>query len=202
METNSEDTKPIDNQKLYYTPPDKENLWEADKIRTFTGIYINPFDATPEQINIQDIAHALANIPRFGGHPKRFLSVAEHCLYCYAWAPDAFKLEALLHDASEAYLLDIPRPIKNRLPGYKEAEERLMGVIAQALSLVYPMPAIIKDIDNQALVFEWENLVLKDIRAADRLRPYTNHEETEKRFLQAFRQAQTLKSITQYGYKS
>src|SRR5690606_4110631 len=99
-------------------------------IRTFTGIYVDVFDPTPEMICIEDIAHALAHQCRFAGHVKRFYSVAQHSVMCSRMVDRLYQMEALLHDASEAYLLDIPKPIKEKIVGYKEMEDRMMGLIA------------------------------------------------------------------------
>src|SRR5690606_26745918 len=108
-----------------------ENLYEANCIRTFTGQYINVFDPKPDLIRIEDIAHALSQMPRFGGHLPVFYSVAQHSLACAHKVSSRNALAALLHDASEAYLMDIPKPIKNNLHNYKETEHALMEVIAQ-----------------------------------------------------------------------
>ena len=92
-------------------------------IQTFTGRHINPFDPDPDAIDIEDIAHALSHICRFTGHTHTFYSVAQHsvhvadlvCRNTAGLAKPARSravLMALLHDASEAYLCDIPRPLK------------------------------------------------------------------------------------------
>src|SRR5271156_4912831 len=79
-------------------------------IQTFTGKKFYPFNPKPQDIDIRDIAHALSNICRFTGHTKRFYSVAEHSRNVAKLVPAHMKLQALLHDASEAYLCDIARP--------------------------------------------------------------------------------------------
>lgn len=112
-----------------------ENLYTPDCIRTFTGIYMNVFEPTPEMICIEDIAHSLSMQCRFGGHLPEFYSVAEHSWHCSLMVANEHKLAALLHDASEAYLLDIPRPIKHRLNNYKKIEDNLMNIIAKNLGL-------------------------------------------------------------------
>lgn len=131
-------------------------------IRTFSGMYINVFDPNPEDIIIEDIAHALSNQCRFGGHVKRFYSVAQHCVFCSDLASPRLRLQALLHDASEAYLVDIPSPIKSELCNYKEIEHNLMLVISKKFGFDFPMDDEVKEIDRYALEFEWNNLVISD----------------------------------------
>lgn len=116
-----------------------ENLFTANCIRTFTGKYMNVFEPTEDMICIEDVAHALSNQCRFGGHLPKFYSVAQHSLMCCEMATPERKLEALLHDASEAYLLDVPKPIKQRLSNYKEIEDNLMRLIAKKFGFQYPL---------------------------------------------------------------
>lgn len=73
-------------------------------------------------------------------------------------------LATLLHDASEAYLLDIPRPIKHMLPQYLEAEDKLMRIIAKKYGFEYPLPEEVKQLDKQFLEIEWEWLMLGKLR--------------------------------------
>ena len=122
---------------------------------------VNVINPRIEDINIQDIAHALSHLCRFGGHTKRFYSVAQHSMTCAKIAPDALKLTALLHDASEAYLLDIPTPIKQLLPAYKVMEDRFQALIAKKFGLVYPFPQEIHDIDRLMLEVEWNDLMIR-----------------------------------------
>lgn len=138
-----------------------ENLYTPDCIRTFSGVYINVFDPKPEMIKIVDIAHALSMQCRFGGHLPYFYSVAQHSAFCCALADPEHKLAALLHDASEAYLLDIPRPIKQRLENYKEIENGLMSVIAQVFGFQYPFHDNVKKVDEDMLQTEWDSLMLR-----------------------------------------
>lgn len=103
-------------------------------IETFTGRHFWPLDPRPDELCIDDIAHALASICRFNGHCARHYSVAEHSLFCAQYAramgwSEEVQLACLMHDASEAYLCDIPSPIKPYLHGYAEAEERLQRLI-------------------------------------------------------------------------
>ena len=99
-----------------------------EKIRTFSGIHMSPADPRPEEICIEDIAHALSLMTRANGHFPVFYSVAQHSLDCAAMAQAEGRssrevLACLLHDASEAYLSDITRPVKGCLPEYRRIEQ-------------------------------------------------------------------------------
>jgi hypothetical protein len=133
----------------------KEGLYNPTCIRTHSGIYIDVFNPKPDQILIEDIAHALSNQPRFGGHMHTFYSVAQHSTVVASYVPARHKLAALMHDASEAYLLDIPTPIKGRLSNYKEIESRLMRIIAKKFGFDYPLHSEVKAADERALHREW-----------------------------------------------
>ena len=138
-----------------------ENLYTPHCIRTVSGKYVNVFDPRPEMIDISDIAHALSNQCRFGGHLPKFYSVAQHsfrcCLRIKNWQ---HKLAALLHDAAEAYLIDVPSPVKAGLSNYKDIEHRLMEVIAEKYGFQYPLHEDVKQIDQEVLEIEWEGLML------------------------------------------
>lgn len=139
-----------------------ENLYTLNCIRTFTGIYMNVFEPTLEMICIEDIAHALSNQCRFGGHLPEFYSVAQHCILMSSRIRTSYKLAALLHDASEAYLLDIPTPVKKGLSNYKEFEDRFMFLISAKFGFDYPLSEIVKNMDNGMLEWEWSSLMLDD----------------------------------------
>jgi uncharacterized protein len=138
------------------------NIFDApkDSIRTNSGLYINVFEPTPEMISIEDIAHALSHMPRFGGHLDVFYSVGQHSVLCARKLTDIDdKKAALLHDASEAYMMDMPSPIKARLPMYKSYEDNLMRVIANKFGFQYPLSKNVKEVDAEMLLIEWDNLV-------------------------------------------
>jgi len=138
----------------------EENLYKTNHIRTFSGKYLDVFNPDPDMICIEDIAHALSNICRFGGHTRHFYSVAQHSVRCCNhFFSIRFSLQALLHDASEAYLLDIPRPIKHRLTNYKETEEQLMTVISQKFGFEWPMNIDVKEEDEIELGLEWNGVM-------------------------------------------
>lgn len=92
--------------------------------------------------NIEDIAHALANICRWTGHTSRFYSVAEHCIRAAAIAPSGCKLHVLMHDATEAYLGDVATPLKQLLPKYQEIESAHGIWVGAWLFKLNPIPPI------------------------------------------------------------
>jgi len=130
-------------------------------LQTVSGRFVNPFDPDPEQIDIGDIARALANVCRFGGHCRSFYSVAQHSVIVSELVEqrggdveDVFA--ALMHDATEAYLGDMPHPIKHRSPlgkAFKEAEDHLEQVIAARFK-IKPGVAEIKKVDRALLATE------------------------------------------------
>jgi hypothetical protein len=148
----------------------KENLYEPNCIRTYTGIYFNVAEPTIDMICIEDIAHALCNMPRFGGHLSSFYSVAQHSIQVSRMLSHEDKLAGLLHDASEAYLMDIPTPIKNMMPFYKEKEYEIMKLIAEKFEFDYPLNAAVLDADKQMLETEWKNLFLEGFDVAQPIR--------------------------------
>lgn len=137
-------------------------LFADGKIRTNSGIYIDPINPNIEDICIEDIAHALSHQCRFAGHINSFYSVAQHSIFCCENVSDKNKIQALLHDASEAYLVDIPSPIKPNLENYKKIEDNLMQLIAKKFNFQWPMCQEVKDVDLKALKFEWENLMVRN----------------------------------------
>jgi uncharacterized protein len=130
-------------------------------LQTVSGRWVNPFDPDPEQLDPGDIARALANQCRFGGHSRVFYSVAQHCVIVSELveegggdAEDAFA--ALMHDATEAYLGDMPHPIKHRSPlgaAFKEAEAELEAAIRNRFAIKPDVPEI-KRVDRALLATE------------------------------------------------
>src|SRR5262249_32784791 len=134
---------------------------QGDWIQTFTGRQFWPLDPRAEELDIEDIAVALSRDCRYAGHCKRFFSVAEHCVLMTRVARGngynkRDQRTALLHDASEAYLRDIPRPLKRGLRGYREIESRLMEVIAARYEIDWPIPPHIKALDESICLDERE----------------------------------------------
>ena len=136
-------------------------------ITTYTGKHFDPTQPEKERICIDDIAHALSLLCRGNGHVKTFFSVGQHCILCAKEAmarglPRRLALAALLHDASECYMSDVPRPFKKSLMDYLKQEEKLLKIIyrkylGSALSQEEDMK--LKSIDNDLLWYDLKYLL-------------------------------------------
>lgn len=128
-------------------------------LQTYTGRAVYPLDLRPADVDIRDIAHSLAMQCRYAGHCLRPYSVAEHSVHVARWlrprhGPDV-ALEGLMHDASETYLVDIPRPVKPFLLGYGDAERCVTAVVAERFGLsAFGLPAAVHEADNRILADE------------------------------------------------
>jgi len=127
-------------------------------IHTASGLEMYPLDPKPEEIDIRDIARSLSMICRYGGHVLKFYSVAEHCCFvsdlCLSAGYKPIALWGLLHDASEAYLGDIVRPLKHSRAFsevYQPMESKLMAVIAKKYLHSLPEPELVTYFDNLVL---------------------------------------------------
>lgn len=116
-------------------------------VATYTGRHVPVFDLRPEHVDIEDIAHALSQICRFNGHTRSFYSVAEHSVRVSQRVPEAMQAAALLHDAAEAYIGDIVRPIK-RATWLESGEAEMRRVemverqVVQAIYAAFGVPII------------------------------------------------------------
>lgn len=138
---------------------------KGDWIQTFSGRQFWPIDPRPEDIEIEDVAHALSMLCRYGGHCRRFYSVAEHSVLLSRHVAPTNALWALLHDASEAYLVDVPRPIKPSLGGYLEAEAVISAAICERFGLDVEMPPEVKAADTAILMDErLQNMAFAPVR--------------------------------------
>jgi uncharacterized protein len=129
---------------------------------TSSGKKYFPCDPRPEEVEIEVIAHHLAMQCRFNGATREFYSVAEHCVHASRLVPKEYALEALLHDAAEAYLGDIIRPLKYiREFGefYLKAERLNEEAIAKKFGLTYPFPPCVKRADEALVTQEIRELV-------------------------------------------
>src|ERR1044072_3315958 len=130
-------------------------------LQTVSGRCLNPFEPDPAQIDIGDIARALANVCRFGGHCRSFYSVAQHSVIVSELVEqrggdpeDVFA--ALMHDATEAYLGDMPHPLKHRSPlgaAFKDAEDHLEAALRSRFGIKPDVPEI-KRADRALLATE------------------------------------------------
>lgn len=136
-----------------------QEVREGDWMQTYGGRAFYPIDPRPEEIFIEDIAGALSKTCRFGGHCLKFYSVAEHCVHVAAHVPRYMSLTALLHDASEAYIADIIRPLKPYLHNYYALEETVMEAVVNRYGLLWPMPAEVKRVDNALLAAERDQIM-------------------------------------------
>lgn len=128
-------------------------------MRTFTGKNFDPLAGKPSEIDIRDIAHSLSMLCRFNGHTSRFYSVAEHSLRVSRILPPELQAWGLMHDAAEAYLGDMVRPLKCRMPEFEEAEDRLLEIIAARFGLPWPVPQAIWVADDILLATEFRDLM-------------------------------------------
>ncbi|MGN0242937.1 MAG: phosphohydrolase [Lachnospiraceae bacterium] len=135
----------------------------SSHISTYCSIPFTPLDPQEEQVDIRDIAHALSLLSRAGGHYPYFYSIAQHCIVCAKEAAVrghsvAVQLECLLHDASEAYIADITRPVKQYLDQYLMIEKRLQDCIYHRYLKRLPSDTErkqIKSIDDAVLYHEF-----------------------------------------------
>lgn len=132
-------------------------------IQTHTGGRFYPFNPDPFDINIEDIAHALSHICRFSGHCSSYYSVAQHSVLVSHHVDPMHAAWGLLHDAAEAYLCDIPRPIKHTsaFNAYREAEAKIERAVAERFCLPPRMPDAVKRADNALLATEARDLMPK-----------------------------------------
>jgi hypothetical protein len=133
----------------------------GDWMQTYSGRQFWPLDPQPDEVDIVDIAHALSMMCRYNGHCKTFYSVAEHSVLVSRNVAPQFALWGLLHDASEAYVADIIRPVKPHLANYKAVEANIMAAICAKFKLPMAMPTDVKRADNAILADEMQQIMAK-----------------------------------------
>lgn len=164
-----------------------------NEMLTYTGKVIDPLNATVDDIEIVDIAHALSNICRFNGHCRKFYSVAQHSVLVSVHVQRQYAMYGLLHDASEAYLGDVIRPIKesDTFKYYRIVEHNLTKVIFEKFGLKHEMPPNVSLIDGRLLLAEARDLGLDfthiGIEPLETIVHPTNPEEAEMAFLDWFK---------------
>lgn len=175
---------------------------DGGQLLTRSGRVVNPLALQPAQIDITDIAHALSHLCRFNGHCRVFYSVAEHSVRVSLALPPELAFWGLLHDATEAYLVDLPKALKSsRGLGdlYKLAEERAAAAIAQRFALRLPMPALVKEIDLRLAASELRDLMPSagpmkplDCEPLPQIIAPWSAEEASTRFLARYQEFQRL----------
>lgn len=139
---------------------DPKHAW----METHSGLRFNYVLMDETAVTVPDIAHALSHMCRYNGHVRRFYSVAEHCVLLAQFVRSRGgeaeqQMIALFHDGAEAYLADVVRPAKRRIPEYIALEGQVDKAVASALAKYghrFPFPAWLKEIDTR---------ILKDERA-------------------------------------
>ncbi len=148
--------------------PPMRSPTDTSWIQTHSGGRFYPLTPRASDVNLDDIAHALSNICRFNGQCSTFYSVAQHSVLVSTIVCNRAAIWGLLHDAAEAYICDLPRPMK-RAPGmkaYNVAETNVLNVIAEALALPKEMPESVKRADIYALATEARDLMPNRDRSA------------------------------------
>jgi uncharacterized protein CbrC (UPF0167 family) len=133
----------------------------GDWFVTYTGRKVSPFNLKPEDVALEDVAHALANTCRYCGHTSSFYSVAQHSVLVSKLVDPAFAMDGLLHDAPEAYCHDIIRPIKRRLAGYEELERNVWLAVCERFGIGHSSSRLkaVKRADLVALATERRDLI-------------------------------------------
>lgn len=138
-----------------------------DCLLTYSKVWFDTLNPNPEDVLIEDIAHALSMMTRANGHFPKFFSVAQHSIQCAREAVarhyvPAVCMACLLHDASEAYLSDITRPVKKNMTMYLQIEEQLQSCIYNKFVGYVPggeEQVLIDSIDDACLYYEFKHFM-------------------------------------------
>ena len=192
--------KAVADEKIYAKKGDRLYQVEQGWIETYSGQRFDFHDPKPEQVHLEDVAHALSLLCRYNGHTQRFYSVAEHSVHIAdRIRADGYKaqvqLTGLLHDAAEYIIGDMARPIKVTMPQFKEAEIIIDKVVAERFGTLYPFPDIIKELDTRILCDERDQAMSqsKNMWGVDGLEPigcrlqFWSPEKAKAKFLERFR---------------
>lgn len=165
----------------------------GDWMQTASGRQFWPLDPRADEIHIEDVAHSLAHLCRYNGHCAFLYTVAQHSVYVSHQVPAEHALTGLLHDATEAYCADVPRPLKRNLAGYVEIEDGVWKAVAARFGLPTDLPACVHEADNAVLLAEKDQIMLPSSRpwevpgvaARIRIRQWTP-EQARDAFLRRF----------------
>lgn len=175
-----------------------------DYITTYTGLHFYPLNPEADKLRIEDIAHSLSLLCRGNGHLKHFFSVGHHCVNCALEAKARgysarVGMACLLHDASEAYLSDVPRPFKKTLPSYQKLEDEFLSMVYQNFlgsELTAQEKELVKQIDDDMLYFDLTELLGEDQEQeepkmlSDFTEDFMPFEEVECQYLSLFEEFQ------------
>ncbi|POA75380.1 phosphohydrolase [Pseudomonas sp. GW531-T4] len=128
-------------------------------ILTASGRQFDLLSPTAAMVTPYDIAHALAHLCRFNGHTRQHYSVAQHSLLVAGLCPEKHQLAALLHDATEAYIGDMTRPLKQVMPQYRQVEETIWQAICDRFNLEPTLPSVVVRADLVLLATERRDLM-------------------------------------------
>lgn len=138
----------------------------GNPIETYSGTYFYPLDPRPDDVHVTDVAHGLANTCRYAGQCKFFYPVALHSVYVSreleAEYGPTVQLYGLFHDAAEAYVTDVPRPIKGELEGYEEIERNILDAVWDRLDVAPPIDEqwqAVMDADERLFRYEADELL-------------------------------------------
>ncbi len=138
-----------------------EDIRIGDYIETWNCVKFYPLDPRPEEIVLEDIAISLSRQCRYLGHIDYHYSIAQHCVLLHDYIEAPHKKQMLMHDGSEAYLCDIPRPIKPLLTNYKEIEYKLQTMIYQKYGIDIVEHPRVSDLDRRIVLDEKKALKSK-----------------------------------------
>ncbi|RKP48438.1 metal-dependent phosphohydrolase [Trinickia fusca] len=183
------------------------------EVLTFSGGLYNLLEPELSQISILDIAHSLSNLCRFGGHSRVFYSVAQHSVLVSMSVRSDLQFDALLHDAAEALVGDVPKPLKMLLPDYQVIERRVESALFARFGITYPLAGEIKIADKRVLHTELRDLTFNEPANWDELRDFTPLPERivplnpiqaknlfMERFSSLYRPREQAPEIGNYGY--